>query len=274
MTENTTHTTVDAPDEGRLVSTRERLLSVAASLFREKGYAGTTTRALSSLAGIQNSSLYHHVGGKEDLLYGLCVGALKDVARLFDTVAAAPGNVEPIDRLQGVARGYVELALRDRDRHATMLAEIRSLSRRRRAAVVELRDANVSVVESLIREAQQCGQVRTDIEAKYLTLALFNLLNWTIFWFDSRGELAEDQIAEILWSVFFSGTGTASSDNERPGTQRATGAPPGKAAPAKGATQAPTSAAEDARQSEPSSPPPTAPARALPECPGRRPDHA
>jgi TetR/AcrR family transcriptional regulator, cholesterol catabolism regulator len=191
-------------DDRESIPTRQRLLTGAAGLFREKGYAGTTTRALSALAGIQNGSLYHHVGGKEDLLYGLCVEALDDVATLFRT--EGEGDGEPIARLERVAKGYVELALRDRDRHATMLSEIRSLSSSRREQVIALRDANVAIVEDLVAEAQQKGQVRSDVAAKYLTLALFNLLNWTIFWFDPQGELAEQEIAQILWSVFASGT--------------------------------------------------------------------
>jgi TetR/AcrR family transcriptional regulator, cholesterol catabolism regulator len=197
-------TVPSARGEGQAVPTRKRLLIGAAGLFREKGYAGTTTRALSALAGIQNGSLYYHVGGKEDLLYELCVDALKDVDSLFTSLAGSDGD--PMARLEKLARGYVELALRDRDRHVTMLTEIRSLSPVRQAEVVSLRDQNVAVAEDLIVQAQQCGQIRTDIAAKYLTLALFNLLNWTIFWFDPTGELTEEKIAEILWSVYSLGT--------------------------------------------------------------------
>lgn len=194
----------DDPSEAeRLAPTSERLLSGAAGLFREKGYAGTTTRALSALAGIQNGSLYHHVGGKEDLLYQLCIEALIDVSSLFTSVNDP--RLEPAERIEKIARGYVELALRDRDRHATMLSEIRSLSPERRAEVVRLRDQNVAVVADLIHQAQQRDQIRTDIAPKYLTLALFNLLNWTIFWYDPDGELTESQIAGILWSVFSTG---------------------------------------------------------------------
>jgi TetR/AcrR family transcriptional regulator, cholesterol catabolism regulator len=194
-----------AADEQReQVPTSERLLVGSAELFREKGYAGTTTRALSALVGIQNASLYHHVGGKEDLLYRLCVAALDDVAAVF--AATTVEEPDPVTRLELLARRYVEQALQDRDRHATMLTEIRSLSAARRAEVIGRRDENVAVVEGTVRLAQEAGQLRTDIDAKYLTLALFNLLNWTIFWFDPAGELGEAEIAEILWSVFSAGT--------------------------------------------------------------------
>jgi AcrR family transcriptional regulator len=185
------------------LSTSERLLIGSAELFREKGYAGTTTRALSALAGIQNGSLYHHVGGKEDLLYRLCMGALDDVGTVFAAIAAE--DLDPLTRLEQFARRYLEQALNDRDRHSTMLSEIRFLSPARRAEVVARRDANVAIVEDTVRLAQGAGQARSDIDAKYLTLALFNLLNWTIFWYNPGEELSEQAIAGILWSVFSGG---------------------------------------------------------------------
>jgi AcrR family transcriptional regulator len=192
------------------LSTSERLLIGSAGLFREKGYAGTTTRALSAMVGIQNGSLYHHVGGKEDLLYRLCMGSLDAVGAVFSAIVAE--DLDPLTRLENLARGYLEQALNDRDRHATMLSEIRFLSPARRAEVVARRDANVAIVESAVRQAQEAGQVRPDIDAKYLTLALFNLLNWTIFWYNPDDELSEPAIAEILWSVFSVGVTSARPD--------------------------------------------------------------
>ncbi|NJO82990.1 MAG: TetR/AcrR family transcriptional regulator [Blastochloris sp.] len=47
---------------------RERVLLAAERLFAEKGYGPVTLRQIGARAGLNHSSLYHHVpGGKEDL---------------------------------------------------------------------------------------------------------------------------------------------------------------------------------------------------------------
>jgi AcrR family transcriptional regulator len=178
-------------------------MASAAELFRTKGYAGTSTRELSALLGLQNASLYHHIESKEELLYQLCMSTLDDVTKVFDG-AIADGR-EPLDTLHRLATGYVEEALENRDKHATMLVEIRSLSRRRLTEFVRHRDLNVAMVEKVVAAGQSAGALRGDIKAKYLTLALFNLLNWTIFWFSPDGELTSREIGELLWSLFVSG---------------------------------------------------------------------
>ena len=47
--------------------TRTRIMDAATQLFTEKGYAGTTTRAIAELAGVNEVTLFRHFGTKEKL---------------------------------------------------------------------------------------------------------------------------------------------------------------------------------------------------------------
>ena len=200
-------------------STADRLLAGAADLFRRKGYAATTTREISAVLGIQNASLYYHVQKKEDLLYKLCLVTLEDVAR---ELVRAGSEKDPITRLKLMIYSYVTLALRDRDGHTTMLVEMRALSEGRRTEIVSFRDRNVAIVRNTFAAAQKMGQIRSDITPKYLTLAMFNLVNWSIFWFRPDGELSAEQIANLLGTIFLDGVATnrAQKGIKRPPARR------------------------------------------------------
>ena len=47
--------------------TRTRIMQAATQLFTEKGFAGTTTRAIAELAGVNEVTLFRHFGTKENL---------------------------------------------------------------------------------------------------------------------------------------------------------------------------------------------------------------
>ena len=47
--------------------TRTRIMHAATQLFTEKGFAGTTTRAIAELAGVNEVTLFRHFGTKEKL---------------------------------------------------------------------------------------------------------------------------------------------------------------------------------------------------------------
>jgi TetR/AcrR family transcriptional regulator, cholesterol catabolism regulator len=196
----------DRPNVGRSgehSSTLERLLEGSAAKFREQGYAGTTVRELSEMIGLQNASLYHHITSKEDILYQLCTTTLDEVERVLDE--AIVGKADPFLQLQNAALAYLEAALKNRNRHAVMLIEIRSLTESSRKKVVAQRDRSVRKVENLVRRAQRSGKLREDFDAKHITLALFNLLNWSIWWYDPAGTLSPAEIGMMLWAIFSDG---------------------------------------------------------------------
>ena len=64
--------------------------------------------------------------------------------------------------------------LGDRDLHTVMLTEMRALSAEHHAAVVKLRDDYESLLRGQIAADQKAGRLRTDVDAKLLTLALLN----------------------------------------------------------------------------------------------------
>lgn len=183
------------------------LLGIAAKLFRGAGYGGATTRQLARELGVRSPSLYYHIGSKEDLLYAICVDSLR---RITDAVVVAVGrHAAPADRIRALIGAHVCTALGDADKHITMLVELRSLSRRRRLAVVELRDAYERLLRREIRSAQRARVVRTDIAPKYLALALLNLMNWTIFWYRPGAGLGPTSFADVIARLFFEGAQTS-----------------------------------------------------------------
>ncbi|MCV7224520.1 TetR/AcrR family transcriptional regulator [Mycolicibacterium komossense] len=60
-----------APRQQRSRETYERVLDVAAEIFAECGYTGTTTNRVAEAAGISIGTLYHYIADKDALLYAL-----------------------------------------------------------------------------------------------------------------------------------------------------------------------------------------------------------
>lgn len=189
-------------DQGRADRTADRLLRTAAALFREKGYAATTTRELADRLRIQKASLYHHIRSKEDLLLSISLESLRRVTAAVEAAAAATTDDQ---RLHDMILAHVSSGLADRDLHTTMLIDLRSLSAGPQRQVTDKRSEYERLFSTAIAAEQRAGRVRTDIDAHGLTLALLNLLNWTIFWYDPAGPLSAEAIAEMLATVFLDG---------------------------------------------------------------------
>jgi TetR/AcrR family transcriptional regulator, cholesterol catabolism regulator len=186
--------------------TLERLFDIAAALFWEKGYAATSTREIAAALGIQQASLYYHIASKEDLFYQLCVASLEQLQS--DVESAISEVYDPLGRIRALIRAHLTTLLGYQVRHVTMLTELRALSGRHHREVLALRKSYAALVRSVIEEAQAAGKVRTDIPAKYLYLALLNVLNWAVLWFRRDQELPASRLTDIFMPVYLNGAAT------------------------------------------------------------------
>jgi AcrR family transcriptional regulator len=168
---------------------------------------------LATALGIQSPTLYHHIATKEDLLYRLCIDVLTSQAQVVFTRVAVART--PRKRLEALIRTHISAALANLDWYVAMLLELRELSLERRNEVIHLRDAYEAFVRRTIREAQDAGVVRRDLSAKYLGLAMLNLLNWSFVWYKPGGDLSIDDLGELLSVVYLDGVAIAGRPRSR-----------------------------------------------------------
>jgi hypothetical protein len=74
---------------------------------------------------------------------------------------------------------------------------------------MKLRDAYENLVRSVLREAQDAGVLRQDIDVKYLSLALLGIMNRVMVWYRRGGPLSPSQIGRLLGVLFLRGAATS-----------------------------------------------------------------
>jgi AcrR family transcriptional regulator len=82
------------------VSSREKILDAAESLFAKRGYSGVGLREVAEAVGLGKSSLFHHFKNKPELYAAVCARILARIgARLEQTLAQGGTPVERLERL-------------------------------------------------------------------------------------------------------------------------------------------------------------------------------
>jgi AcrR family transcriptional regulator len=175
---------------------RREIEDVASSLFRERGYSGTSVRDIARALDIQGASLYAHVASKQDVLWAI----VDRMATRFETAAdeaIATADTEPDAgaRLAAFARAHVGVITDDIERASVFVHEWRSLSPDRRAEIGRRRDAYERRVRRLIAEGSAEGTfapVDPAVAAAYLLTAL----NGLVAWYRPDGRLRPRAIAD------------------------------------------------------------------------------
>lgn len=102
----------------RKEGTAERILDAARSLAADRGFAGTTTKAIAQRAGVNEVTLFRLFGGKEALLEAAVVAGFKDQAE--SPMAAAletpvRGLSEAVAMVSGFARAFAGVLSANRE---------------------------------------------------------------------------------------------------------------------------------------------------------------
>jgi AcrR family transcriptional regulator len=179
----------------------EALLRVAAGLFTERGYDGTSMDDLSRRLGISKSAIYHHVRTKEELLRLAVDRALDGLSALADEVAGHDGRA--LDRLERLVHGSV-LVLVDRLPFVTLLLRVRGNTAVERAAL-DRRRAFDGVVAALVAQAVAEGDLRADIDPATAARLLFGMVNSLVEWYRPGGGVRAHDLADAVTATAFTG---------------------------------------------------------------------
>ena len=180
----------------------DRLLTVAADVFTERGYDGTSMEHLASASGLSKSSLYHHIESKEQLLRLALERAVEPLYAVVEEPGATTGRA--VDRLAHVIRGEVQV-LAARLPYVTLLLRVHGNTDIERWAL-EQRRAFDKVVASLVQQAVDEGDLRPDLDAATTARLVFGMINSLVEWWrPARGGVETDAVAAQVEQLVFRG---------------------------------------------------------------------
>ena len=176
------------PNRPRL-SRRDELLSVAADLFAERGFAKVTVDDIGNAVGLSGPALYHHFDGKESLLGEMLVRISES---LLAKATAIVDGVTLRNALDPIIAMHVDFAV---DNRSLITVHFRDLVQARRGdqqRVKDLQGAYVDIWVDIV--AAQDARVLDTKEVRAAVHAVLGLINSTPF----SGRLRRDAQVTLL----------------------------------------------------------------------------
>jgi AcrR family transcriptional regulator len=193
----------DISDSSATAVVGDRILSVAARLFRQQGYSATTVRDIARAANILPGSLHYRYGSKEGLLVALMERAIN---RLMGTVEEAiAGGHDPLDRLRLAVRAHLRLLLAGDDAVYVLLYDWRSLSAPAAEEMAAHRERYERFLDELIAGAAAFTPVRPGVDLKLLRLFGFGAVNWAAQWHRADDAYTAEEIADACFAYLAHG---------------------------------------------------------------------
>ncbi|GMQ99068.1 MAG: TetR/AcrR family transcriptional regulator [Acidimicrobiia bacterium] len=183
--------------------TRDDIVAGAGRRFAAYGYHGTSMRDLGDDLGILGSSIYAHVGGKQELFVAVVDRGAAFFAESAEQ-AAALGS-DPLETLRLLISGHIDVVLDHRSEARTYLAEAPFLDETERTKVIAARNAYEDQFARTIAAYFDADLVDGSSDARLTAIYVLSILNAIDRWYDEGGRLSREELASHMFSFVCDG---------------------------------------------------------------------
>ncbi len=214
----------DSEGESKSQRTRQRILDAAAHVLSVKGFAGTRLSDVAEYAQLQAPAIYYYFPSREDLIEEVMFCGISDMRRyLQETLDALPTGTPPLDRIMIAVEAHLRHELELSDYATASIRNSGQIPEHLRARERKEGAAYNRLWQRLLDDATADGEMRSDLDPRFVQGLVLGALNWAAEWWDPRrGSL--DSLVANAQGLVRSGISPAAGDTtKRKRSPRATG---------------------------------------------------
>lgn len=158
-----------------------QIIEVAERLFSQKGFAGTSVRDIAQEADVNVSMISYYFGSKEKLIEALFQLRMTESSTRLETLVMT-SELSALQKFNVFIDSVIDRLMGNQCFHNIMLRE--QLSSERTPIITEyirgLKMRNLELIKRMIREGQEAGEFRKDINVSLMTTTLYGTVNYAI----------------------------------------------------------------------------------------------
>lgn len=174
----------------------------AAKLFRDKGYKSASVRDLAKAVNLQASSLYSHIGSKEEILREICFSNAHRFIKGMDVIECKGGTA--IDKVRALIALHVRVATEDTTSVTVFNGEWKHLSEPYLSDFLKLRKNYEKRFRAIIATGVQNGELKS-IDTNTAFYTILTAVQWLHFWYDPNKHMDIEVLQRDLDTILVSG---------------------------------------------------------------------
>ncbi|ROQ92167.1 TetR/AcrR family transcriptional regulator [Desulfosoma caldarium] len=187
-------------------NTAAEILKAARQLFYEKSYEAASTREISARVGISKAALYHHFRNKEEILFRICLEAADElVDNMRRAIARNVASGKPLkEQLTDILIEYLRTYLKNENFNKILFHDMEYLPEDKRRIILDKEKENVHQLRAFLISLMDQGAIRR-INPTVMTFSLISSLHWLYFWYNPKGPLSLEDVAQEIADLFLHG---------------------------------------------------------------------
>ncbi len=180
-----------ADSDSKSARTRVRILDAAAEVLGARGYASTRLSEVAEKADVQTPALYYYFASRDELVEEvLHTGVVQIREHLTASLDALPDGISTLERLSVAVEEHLRHQLAQPSYAAAAIRNAAQVPEAIRQRIAAEQRSYGEIWASLLRSAQEAGELREGTDLHMAQMLVLGALNWTGEWSDpQRGNI-------------------------------------------------------------------------------------
>ena len=184
---------------------KQEILTIAARIFRQKGYNATSMNDLANECGLFKGSLYHYFKNKEQILQEVIQSYFEYLLLYLEPINSS--KLMPTEKLRMSLEIQMRAIEANRDAVSVALREDLAVENPYRETYIAQRNRLEDHLASILEEGIEKGMFRK-VDIRLTTKAILGMCNWATVWYSRSGRLNSKAIAKHFADLAISGLET------------------------------------------------------------------
>lgn len=183
--------------------TKQIILNKAVDLFYEYGFVKASIRDIVRTVGVTNSTIYVHFKNKDQILHTI----IQDIGSIVlkELRKAMENNDDPVECLKEMIFRQTCLIKEKRKELKIYIEEQYQLTKPLSSKAVKQQRQLYDLYYNKFCELEDKGILKPGIDKTVMAFSVFAMMNWIYRWYNDKGRLSIEEIANQSIAVFFSG---------------------------------------------------------------------
>jgi AcrR family transcriptional regulator len=174
------------------------IIKVATRYFNRKGFLATTMEEIAADLSMNPATLYHYVGGKQELAYRTYLKSCE--MRREQLMTAQEHGANGIERVRAFILSLLDPAFS----RPAILSEVGALRADWADHIRNLQRGNINIVQRMVADGIKDGSIAPS--NPFLTgIGILSVVEWMSFWYTARLQYTRAEITDALADVLVNG---------------------------------------------------------------------
>lgn len=181
---------------------KEEIVTVAATLFKEKGFSAVSMRDIAQKMDIKAASLYNHIKGKQEILSTLVLEVANEFTNSMEIISSE--TLTPLDGIRKIIELHIDITVNHAEAIAALNNDWMHLDGQDLLDFIKMRDQYEANFRSIIKKGIDAGEIKPK-HPEVILFSILSTLRTLYLWNEKRGKLEVNVLKKELVSVLISG---------------------------------------------------------------------